>query len=429
MRHLRLPAAVLLVHAITLAVYAQPPTSPSQGDLVGGRTLADWIKDLSDPDASVRDAAILAIPRFGSAAEQAVPKLIEICLNDKDAGPRCQAVITLPKIKIAEKDVHRVVETLGKCLHDNQGVIRYQAALGLVAAGEKSRGALKDLLWAAQLNQFQPTWQIKEKVLIALQSAGREKNKPPDIEVIKVFLDSMQRSSSAQVRLQATIGLGVLGPPAETGVLLEEEKALLAKANDRYEREPGVKIWANASLMALDKVDEHLLKRIGEFLKSPRVETRVQAAHALGVVGDKAKAAVPKLKEMLEDKEKPAAAAAIDALLQIDSDGSRRAVLDHLKNPGTDPEVRAYAAGAVGAYGDRIKDGLPVLVDLVGDKDERVVQAACLGLVQMGTGDPRGRKAIEDLRDRKDTPEKVKKFAEECVKLMDRPPEKFGSGR
>jgi HEAT repeat protein len=427
MRHLRILAAVLLVHAVTLAIYAQPPTSSTQGDLVGGRTLADWIKDLSDPDASVRDAAILAIPRFGPAAEQAVPKLMEICLNDKDAGPRCQAVITLPKIKIAEKDVHRVIETLGKCLNDNQGVIRYQAVLGLVAAGEKSRGALKDLLRAAQ--QPQPTWQIKEKILIALQSAGREKNKSPDIEVIKVFLDSMQRSTSAQVRLQAAIGLGALGPPVETGVLLEEEKALLAKANDRYEREAGVKIWANASLMALDKVDEHLLKRIGEFLKSPRVETRVQAAHALGVVGEKAKAAVPKLKEMLDDKEKPAAAAAIDALLQIDADGSRRAVLDHLKNPGTDPEVRAYAASAVGAYGEKIKDALPMLVDLVNDKEERVVQAACLALAQMGNVDPRGRKAIEDLRDRKDTPEKMKKFAEECVKLMDRPPEKFGSGR
>src|SRR5262249_5327396 len=162
----------------------------------------------------------------------------------------------------------RVIETLGKCLNDNQGVIRYQAALGLVAAGEKSRGAVKDLIRAAQLPQ--PTWQIKEKIIIALQSAGREKNKPPDIEVIKIFLDQMHNKSSAQIRMQAIIGLGALGPPAETGVLLEIEKQLLAKARDQRDKD-GVRIWANASLMALEKVDDQLLKRIGDFLKSSKV--------------------------------------------------------------------------------------------------------------------------------------------------------------
>src|SRR5262249_17742466 len=150
-------------------------------------------------------------------------------------------------------------------------------------------------------------------------------------EVIKVFLEQM-RSASAQVRLQAVIGLGALGRPADQTVLHEVESALLLKAKDQREKDKGVTIWANASLMALDKVDDGLLKRITDFLKKDKVDVRIQAARALGTVGEKARGAVPVLIEMLDDREKTVVFAATDALLQINTDGATKAAIDNLKS-------------------------------------------------------------------------------------------------
>src|SRR5262245_8920596 len=46
-----------------------PPTKPPSD--FGGKTLAEWMKDLTNGDASVRVDAILAIPHFGDASADA----------------------------------------------------------------------------------------------------------------------------------------------------------------------------------------------------------------------------------------------------------------------------------------------------------------------------------------------------------------------
>jgi HEAT repeat protein len=422
MFQIRFLAAVLLVAVLVLPAHAQPTPSSPQGDIqrVRGKTLKEWLKDFTDDDASVRNTAILAIPEFGPAAEVAVQPLIDRALHDNDAGPRCDAVMILPKIKIAEKDVPRVVDALGNRLtQDPQGVIKYQAALGLITCGKHARGALKELIAAARAQQA--TWQTKHAILVALQSAGQDPNGgSPDTEVVKIFLEQVH-NRTAQVRLEAIIGLGALGRPKDANLLAEIGRTLLLKANDRGERDPGVRIWANASLMALDKVDDALLKRISEFLKHTKVDVRIQAARALGTVGDKAKAAVPTLIPMLDDKEKTVVFAVTDALLQINADGSTKAVIDNLKN--ADADIRAYTARAVGAYGDKIRNAVPAVAELVRDKETKVVMEACIALAQMGNVDPRGRQALMELKDRKDTADSLKKLADECLRLMDTPPD------
>jgi HEAT repeat protein len=423
MFQIRLLGIALLVTAATLSASAQtqPYTSPGETQLVRGKTLKAWMDDLRDSDPSVRNTAILAIPEFGPAAEAAVPRLIEHCLvaNESDAGPRCDAVIILPKIKIAEKDIPRVIETLGRCLSDPQAVIRYQAAVGLVLSGDHARGALRDLITAAKTPQS--TWQIREKILVALQRAGRDPKGGPEFEVIKIFLDKMATDKSAHVRQQAVIGLGALGRPADPKILLEVENALLLKARGAGDKDKGVQIWANASLMALDKVNDDLLKRIGKLLKDPKVDVRIQAALALGTVGDKAKAAVPALLEMLDDAEKTVVCAATDGLLQIQTEGCKKAVIDNLKN-AKDAEVRAHTAQAVGAYGDKMLDAIPTLISLLNDKEPYVAQSACYALAQMGNSDARCRQALLEVKERKDAPEKLRKYAEQCIQKIDQPP-------
>src|SRR5262245_16714948 len=123
---------VLLVLSLTLlhvrtATPADPPpkrTPPSmletQSDgpeLVGGKTFTKWKEDLSDPDPSVREKAIRAIPNFGKRAEEAVPLIRARCgPNETDASPRCRAVMTLSAMHsagmIPEKEITAVVKVL-----------------------------------------------------------------------------------------------------------------------------------------------------------------------------------------------------------------------------------------------------------------------------------------------------------------------------
>jgi len=173
-------------------------------------------------------------------------------------------------------------------------------------------------------------------------------------------------------------------------------------------------------LMALEKADDALLKRIGKLLKDPKIDVRIQAARAIGTVGEKAKGAVPALIDMLDDREKTVVFAATDALLQIAADGSRKAVIDNLTK-AKEAEVRAYTAQAVGSYGEKMLNAIPALIELTNDKEPFVAMAACYGLAEMGSSDRRCRDALLAVKERKEAPESVRRYAEQCIQKIDQP--------
>ena len=78
-------------------------------DTVGGKTLKEWMKDLSSGDPSRRVTAVLAIVNFGDEAADAVPLLIER-LADTDVSPRAKACVALRYVTVHEKHVKDVVK-------------------------------------------------------------------------------------------------------------------------------------------------------------------------------------------------------------------------------------------------------------------------------------------------------------------------------
>ena len=114
MKPLSTLAALLLLLPSTLAAQAPTPVPPRAGlkplegvasitSEIGGRTFEQWKVDLKHSDPSVRSEAILAIALFGNAATEAIPLLLDRCL-DRDASPRVKAVLALTVLEIPERE-------------------------------------------------------------------------------------------------------------------------------------------------------------------------------------------------------------------------------------------------------------------------------------------------------------------------------------
>jgi HEAT repeat protein len=83
-----------------------------------------------------------------------------------------------------------------------------------------------------------------------------------------------------------------------------------------------VVIWANAALIALDNVSDERLNAITKHFKGKDALAKVQAARALAAIGSTAKAKMPDLVDLLEDKEPLVVAAAISALAEFGANAS-----------------------------------------------------------------------------------------------------------
>jgi hypothetical protein len=176
----------------------------------------------------------------------------------------------------------------------------------------------------------------------------------------------------------------------------------------------------------------HQGKKLSEWIKQLQddkdAEARGDAAHAIGVMGRKAKAAVPALTKALKDKDEDVRDWACYALSNMGADGKealpgleelllndkvkhvRRAAAvaigsmhaegkaavpslrKTLKDP--DPWMRHFSAVALGAVGEGAKDAVPDLVKAFGD-DEYVVQKSAVEAV--GDIGPAAKEAVPAL--------------------------------
>src|SRR4051794_21325895 len=107
---------VLLVLSAHAALSQQVTTPTNQKEierrlstaLFDGQTMFQWITDLKDKDPSVRLKAIAALKFYGSAAREAVPRLLD-ALSDKDASIRVNAIITLGLVGFDERDREKAI--------------------------------------------------------------------------------------------------------------------------------------------------------------------------------------------------------------------------------------------------------------------------------------------------------------------------------
>jgi HEAT repeat protein len=112
------------------------PTPPAVADDVA--TLA---RLTSDPDPDVRTAALVALAKFGTAAQSATPAVLAAATRG-DVEPRVAAVKALPALGT---DAERTVPVLIAVLRDPDLRLRRVAAAGLVRFGPDAKAALPEL--------------------------------------------------------------------------------------------------------------------------------------------------------------------------------------------------------------------------------------------------------------------------------------------
>jgi HEAT repeat protein len=323
-----------LLLALTIAAHAEdPPPAPArlstnQGvTQLDGQGLAWWIKELESRDASMRERAISALPYFGSAVGGA--KIIDLLLRrasmreEEDASPRVRALQVLNAMEIKTEHAAKVVAGLTFALHDQQAVVRYTAAFGLVRFGSEARSAIPALVLAAD---DRASWEIRRAALCALMTSGRTAKGTPDPKAVEAMVRA-SKDPAAEVRLSSAVGLGMLGKTTNLDLYSQVEVTL---KNLSHDKDPRVAIWGKAAQMVLgEPTDEDVLSLAGQ-VRSPLVPVRTHALQALASLGPKAKAAQARVLDALGDKEPVVQFAAMNALVAMDDKAP--AVLKALKD-------------------------------------------------------------------------------------------------
>jgi HEAT repeat protein len=272
-------------------------TSPGYTREVGGRVLSEWMNDLKNIDPSVRERALRAIPLFGPPASEAVPIILERCL-DRDASPRVRAVGALGMLEIAEKDVPKVIEALAKRISDDpQSAIKFQAMMTLSRFGiDEGKIAIPAL---AKMAEDPTTWEARKLAVSLLGKFGYDAMRGPDIRCLRAMVVALKDQSMA-VRQEAVYGLAVLGRPLDMATAQVVEKALSTMTDNK---DKGISIWAHVGMMNLTKADGAHLKPIMKQLNDKDAQVRILALRAIGTLGKLALFGLPELIDMLNDKE------------------------------------------------------------------------------------------------------------------------------
>jgi HEAT repeat protein len=354
-------AAVVGVFACTVALAADssttspaPSSSPSVITEIAGKTLSEWMTELKNPDPGKRSIAIMNTILFGERAGEAVPLIIDRA-SDRDASCRAKAVIALKLMHVPDKYIDKVVRALAERLEkDGQGIVRYEAALALLRFAKDSQSALTALLAPDRGVYDTATWEIRQVCVQVLRVAGFVPGKGADPRATRALLYVLKTDTVEKVRLEATISLGAMGPPADPMML---QAVVHALDGQLAYRDKSIALWSHISLLAIsDSVNEKTLQAVLKLLKpEQKFEVRMEVLHALSALGKKAKGAIKEVIDCVDDKEPAMVASACITLAAIDDDKTApvRAALIKVsqRTDKKDREVVWYACMALSEMG------------------------------------------------------------------------------
>ncbi len=247
---------------------------------------------LLDRDAGVRCRAIRALERVGAPAAPAIERLLQ---RSNDAGTRRAAAEMLGSMGDA---AYPVTRSLIAAISDPAPMVRVEAAraLGRIpAASAHSVGPLA----AAVLKRDE---MLQVAAAEALAAVGRATD-----DVVLALLDALG-DDSPRVRIAAAHALTVLRP-----VSRELVDAILSNLDDADRDVRLAAIRAAATLGSDPRIVKHLVDLVSDF----DAEVARSAGIALGDLGPAARAAVPTLRDMLDDEDEKRRNIASDALAHI----------------------------------------------------------------------------------------------------------------
>ena len=252
---------------------------------------------LQKNNPETRIAIIYALMGLGPDAAAAVPALIEMTRNDDFHTQywSCRALgkVGLPGAKVA-------VPVLLKLLSDEIASVRGNAAAAL---GNLGPGAGPEVVPALTKSLKDKLYNVRTAAAIALGQMG-----PLAIDAVPQ-LDASLANESFAARSQAAIARWQITREVEptVRVLVAE----LENPNSPWDAASGFQQIGPPAAVAVDR----LIKLLG----SPDRETRIWTASALAGIGASAKRSVPKLTEMLQDKEEEIREVAAETIRVIEN--------------------------------------------------------------------------------------------------------------
>lgn len=241
---------------------------------------AALIQLYADPDISpAMRRRVLVAAAVADPASPTVAGVLVKAAADRDEYTRAAAAMALGKLDPLPPDALLALLNLAKS--DSRHVVRAAAVRALAEAGPRARAARPELQSLA--NNAAPGVQLWAKVAIAAMD-GNVLSAAPTVRAALADPDVMVRMAAAECLL-------LIGPiPADLPLLL----GLL--------REPAGREAAIRAIGRLGPAAKEAVPRLAELLDDRDSRVRIAAAEALGQIGAPAAlAAIPKLREVLRD--------------------------------------------------------------------------------------------------------------------------------
>ncbi len=303
----------------------------------------------------------------------------------------CLACTLAAAASLRAADQETPISDLAKQLADKDEKLRIDAAEALAKKGTRVKAAIPALIEAYKKDD---NVKVREYCIYALGKSGAE---------TKVLLPVLQEALKDKKGTVAGLAIDALG------ALKDQAKPAVPDLIDMLKSRDHAARAADALGSIGPAAGPEALAALGAAMK--KEATRAAACHALGMMG---KAALPFLKEGLDEKK---ADARIDALLGLEllAEDGVADIAEVLKDK--DPEVRLNALGALGRLGPKSKAAVKAMMYTLQDKEDDVREKTCETLGSVGPHAKGALPALGELADKDPKPE-VRKAATLAVKRI-----------
>jgi HEAT repeat protein len=320
-----------------------------------GQPMADGLKALQHPDASVRYRAAETLAQLGPLAKFAVPELRET-LKDKNGVVRVKAAEAL--WKIAPLPVSVLMPVLLQAMKDKDPGVRAAAPPVIALMGAKAKTALPALVEALNDKDFS----VKIAAISALGDLG---------PVAKNTANDLLNLATDKEFFLLEPFVGAALSNMGDGVVPTLAAALASDLGDSRR-------VAAYALGSIGPGAAPATAQLGKALSHHDPATRKLAARALGMIGPKAKDALAQLEPITGDK---------DIAVRIEAALAYWLVSGNAKHVGVvikglddkSPAVRDSACQTLALMKGAAKDAVDPVAKMIDDKDLRVRAIITLG--------------------------------------------------
>lgn len=373
----RLVAGLVLLAGLFSVGHSQD--SPG-AEMIDGKYLADWIRDLKNADPFVRQVAAATLVKYGPKGKEAIPALVGR-LRDPDADVFLNAMAALVAIGFTDKEHPEIAKNLTVTVQKGALPARIQACMALTTVGSEGKVAISALSLSALKDPY--SWMLRRSAAFALGRVGDAQG--TDVTALRALCGAISGATAdpcAQVRLEALLALGGLGKPKMPAELVNEVNSL--KYVIKNDKDVQVVIWAHALLAVYDdsNAEQHVTFIHTRLKKGTDQIERSNAANALAALGALAKDKAPDIIFLLGDADEVVATSAVTALGQMRDHLSEAniAALVKIFRTSEDKQTRRLAVNAMGQLGEKSKPFVEDLINLLKDSDESVANAASTSL-------------------------------------------------